>query len=100
MSYYNSGSNLAALAGFGQAQTSFQNAYNNAQSLQSNFTGMSSSFVTGASDMKMAAYYGLSAVDEMIDASAGYSSGNANYYANLSDSYASKARSFLRSQGY
>jgi len=100
MSYYNSGSELTALTVFGQARAVFQNTYSQAASLNSNFSNMPSSYTQAATNMKNAAYYALEATDEVISVIGTYNSSNANYYGDLAESYGSKVRSFLTSQGY
>lgn len=100
MSYYNSGNELTAIAIFGQARAVFQNTYSQALSLNSNFSGMPSNYIQAGNDMKNAAYYALQATDEVISVIGTYSSSNANYYGDLAESYGSKVRSFLTSQGY
>lgn len=101
MSYYNSGSELAALAGFGQAQAIFVNAYNNALSLKNAFSGgMSSTYLAAVNNMMYATDNYDNAVEAMTNdiVSGGY--GNANYYANKGDTYMRNVRSFLISEGY
>ena len=103
MSYYNSGSELAALAGFGQAQAIFVNAYNNALSLKNSFSGgLPSTYLAAVNNMMYATDYYDKAVDSINNhiASGAYGTSNANYYSNNGDTYMSNVRSFLTSQGY
>ena len=66
MNYYNSGSGLVALAGFGQAEAVFQKAYNDATSLNANFTGLPSAYIGAGYDMSSAANDCLQATNIMM----------------------------------
>lgn len=96
MSYYNNGSFLAAIAGFGQAQSSFQQAYRDAGAINTTFSGMPANYVSAGYAMASAANACLQAANDMIQNSgAGFDVADPGSAQNTCDSEKSSVSLFL-----
>lgn len=101
MGYYNSGDNLVALSVFGQANTAFNSAYNQASDLITTFSGLPSTYSEAANNLQLGSNACLKAVSSIIsDISSDSYTGGANYYSNKCDTYRNYVTTFLNNQGY
>lgn len=102
MSYYNSGDELVALAGFGQARAIFNNVYDQASNIKSAFSNLASAYLNAANNLILASSEYLKAVNAIVNhiGSGAYGTSNANYYAGNGDVYNNAVRQFLVSEGY
>lgn len=99
MPYANAGDNMVALAIFGQAQTAFQGAYNNATNVKNNFYNTSSSWMYMITNLVASAYHYLSAANTMInDVGYGTYSGTANGYGAIGQEYIVKFKDSYNSE--
>ncbi len=101
MSYYSAGSELTALAVFGQAVAVFDSTHSDALSMRSSYINLTGEYRSAVDNLINGTRNYKNSADAMIShiGSGSYGDSGANSYSSFAYSYIQSVYSFLRSQG-